>query len=64
MAVSTFPYVERIVGGNLRELLLSWQAEGLSMRLIERRLRDDYDVDVSSETIRRWLRATEPDAVA
>jgi len=50
-----FILADRIAGGNLAEQLTTWRAEGLSLIAISFRLHDEHSVDVSHETIRRWL---------
>jgi hypothetical protein len=64
VAQPIFPLVERILGVDLLALLHSWQAEGLSHYRIALRLRDDHDIDVSPETVRRWLAGPELDGAA
>lgn len=70
-APDLFPFVDRLIGGDLAERLRRWRAEGLSYRRISLQLRDDAGIDVTGETIRRWcnredikrsLRKGEPDA--
>lgn len=62
---STFPLYDRILGGQLREILTTWQAEGVSLAEMSFRLRE-RDVHVAAETVRRWLRDLddEPDGPA
>lgn len=43
------------VGGDLQGTLMGWRDEGLSLLRCRDRLRDDYGISVSIETIRRWL---------
>ena len=47
--------VDRIFDGTLKANLLAWRAEGLSLTAIALRLHDDHSVDVTGETVRRWL---------
>ena len=46
--------VDRILDGRLAELLEGWANDGLSHEQMAFRLQSDYDIEVSSETIRRW----------
>ena len=61
-ATKTYPLVDRILGGQLAELLSGWRNEGLSYGAIALRLHDDYQVDVTAETVRRWILDLEPAA--
>ncbi len=55
MRTSTFPLVDRILKGQLAELLLGWQADDVALSEMAHRLRTEHDITVSVETIRRWL---------
>lgn len=50
----TYPLVDRILDGHLADRLRSWRHEGWSFQRIADELRDEHDVRVSDETIRRW----------
>ena len=54
---STYPLVDRALGGTLDTLLKEWREEGLSLADISYRLRSDHDIKVSANTIGRWLKA-------
>jgi hypothetical protein len=57
--------VDHMLGGNLREYVLSRRAKGDSWRRISNALRDDTGEDVTYETLRSWYFADdEADAVA
>jgi len=55
MRVSTFPLHDKILGGQLRQILADLAAEGLSQEDITYRLRSEHNVEVSKATVRRWL---------
>lgn len=61
---STFPLIDRLVGGDLAALLQAWRSEGLSNIEIADRLRTRHDVKVSHETVRRWLITLDGEAAA
>lgn len=54
---STFILYDRILDGRLERLLTDLRSQGLSAPEIRDRLRDGEGVNVSPETIRRWIRA-------
>lgn len=54
MATPIHPLVDRILGGKLDERLKAWRAEGLTYDGIARRLDAEHDIDVTSETVRKW----------
>ncbi|MCU4183992.1 hypothetical protein K6U06_06445 [Acidiferrimicrobium sp. IK] len=58
-----FQILDRLVGGDLAERLARWRDEGLSFDAMAIRLHDEHQVDVTGETIRRWVRDTEHEAV-
>jgi hypothetical protein len=58
-ATNTFPLVDRILDGRLTQRLTEWRAEGLSFTAIALRLHDDHGIDVTHETVRRWLKGIE-----
>jgi len=60
----TFPLVDRILDGQLAERLTEWRAAGDSYASIVYKLRSEHDVTVSIETVRRWLKALDAEAVA
>lgn len=53
MRTSSQHLVERLLAAD-GQSLAGWRADGLSLAAIVRRLHDDYDITVSTETIRRW----------
>lgn len=55
MAGSLLPLVDRLVPGGLEKCLVRWSAEGLSTDAMAVRLQVDHGVDVTRETVRRWL---------
>lgn len=54
MSRSQFPLVDRLVGGDLKERIAAWRAEGLSFNDIAIRLREEHGIAVTDETVRRW----------
>lgn len=50
-----FPLADRAVGGRLAVLLNRYRETEPSLRAIAQRLADDHGIDVSHETVRRWL---------
>jgi hypothetical protein len=46
--------VDRVLGGRLETLLRQWAADDLALIDIVFRLRQDHDIKVSTETVRRW----------
>lgn len=44
------------VGGQLRQTLEAWQADGLSWEKMARRFLTDYGINVAGETLRTWVR--------
>ncbi len=52
---STYPLVDRLLGGTLTEKLTAWDADGDKPEEIAYRLRSEYDVALSSSTVRRWI---------
>ena len=51
---SGYPLADRALDGRLADLLLGWDAEGLSLFDIALKLRDDHDLEVSPSTVSRW----------
>lgn len=51
---STFPLYDAAYAGDLRADLNAWRAEGLTLDQLAARLQAE-GVDVSRETVRRWL---------
>lgn len=41
-------------GGGLETDLREWRGQNLSFREIARKILDKYEVDVTSETVRKW----------
>lgn len=54
MSRSQFPLADRLVGGDLKERIAAWRAEGLSFNDIAIRLREEHSIAVTDETVRRW----------
>lgn len=52
---SLYPLIDRLFAGKFDSWLTERRAEGLSYSSIRDRLRDGYDLTVSSETIRVWI---------
>lgn len=52
---TTRQFADHLLGGRLDALLAQWRAEGDTLDQIVDRLRDEHGVDVSRETVRRWL---------
>jgi intein-encoded DNA endonuclease-like protein len=52
-----FVLADRITKGQLAELLLDWRGSGWSYPEICLQLHDDYGVDISAQTVRRWVTA-------
>lgn len=54
--VRNFDLYDRLIGGNFASLLWEWRnTDGDSLADIVHRLRDEHDIKVSVETVRRWL---------
>lgn len=51
---STYPLVDRILGGTLGALLRTRRSEGASFDGIARELENKHRVRVSADTVRRW----------
>lgn len=56
---TTYPLVDRLLDGQLAEILSAWRDEGLSYETMARRLQSDHDVEVSTATVHRWCTAAE-----
>lgn len=54
MATPIFPLVDRILEGRLAETLRVYRAEGLSYEQISRRLADEHQIEIVTETVRKW----------
>lgn len=52
---STFPLHDRLTDGRLSKELLELRAQGLSYFEIALRIRQDLDIEVSTDTVRRWI---------
>lgn len=52
---SVYPLLDRLADGKLTEQLLEHRDRGESHLTIAFWLHDTYEVDVTSQTIRRWL---------
>jgi intein-encoded DNA endonuclease-like protein len=50
-----YPLVDRLFNGQLDERLREWRGAGQSYDEIVFRLRTEHDINVSSETVRRWV---------
>lgn len=56
MEGTIYPLLDRLLDGQLADLLRSWRTdERLSYEAIARRFLIDHDVSVSTDTVRRWL---------
>jgi intein-encoded DNA endonuclease-like protein len=49
-----FPIYDRLVDGGLEAYLCKARGKGESFHRISTRLRDEFEISVSVETIRRW----------
>ena len=50
----TFPLIDRLVPGGLKEFLSKAREAGDSCEAIAYSLRHDHDIAVSTETVRKW----------
>lgn len=64
MAVTTpqFRMADRMAGGNLAALILADKAAHFSAEEIARRLYADFGIEVTGQTLRRWLRELDDQA--
>ena len=60
---SSFHLVDRILDGHLAEFLTEARANGQSFETIARDLYIQFDIEISSHAIRRWVKALENDVV-
>ena len=60
---SSFHLVDRILDGQLAEFLNEARANGQSFETIARDLYTQFDIEISSHAIRRWVKALENDVV-
>ena len=51
---STYPLADRALNGQLGATLQDLRSKGLSFEAVAKVLVSDYDLDVSSATVRRW----------
>lgn len=49
------PLADRLVPGGVEQTLIAWAADGLSTDTMSDRLRDEHGIDVTRETVRKWL---------
>lgn len=61
---ATFPLYDRILDGKLNDLLRSLTANGAKAAEVRDILRDEHEVTVSVETVRRWIQALEKGTAA
>lgn len=54
MATPILPLVDRIMAGRLRETLQEYRSADLSYEGIARRIATDHQIEVVSETVRKW----------
>lgn len=54
MGTPILPLVDRILDGRLRDLLQEYRTEGLTYETMSRRLAADHQIEVVSETMRKW----------
>lgn len=59
---STFDITNRALGGVLPAFIRELRDAGCSWREVSYRLREEHQVDVSIETLRRWSAALEEEA--
>jgi len=64
MRTSTFHAYNGMSDGSLARQLAEWRDEGLPLAEMQFRLRADLSINVSVETVRRWLRDYVDEAVA
>lgn len=50
-----FPLLNDLTEGKLGEHIITWRADGLRLIDVRNRLQDEYGIDVSIETVRRWI---------
>lgn len=55
---------DAVLGGQLREFVLTRRAEGQSWRRVAICLLQEHDVDVSAETLRGWFKAASTEDAA
>lgn len=58
-AKNYFDVVDRLADGRLAEQLTQWRQQGDSFNTIAVRIHDELDIDVTAETVRRWVRELE-----
>lgn len=54
---STYPLVDRALGGRLDTLLSQWQADKVPLSEMSFKLRTEHGIKVSASTLGRWIRA-------
>lgn len=62
MSTAIAPLVDRVLGGRLDEVLSEYRASGLTFEQIARAFKDDHDIDVTKETVRKWVHTRLPRA--
>lgn len=55
MGETIYSMLDRLLGGTLEDRLRRWSDDGLSLAAITKRLLVEHDIDVSTDTVRRWL---------
>lgn len=60
----TFPLYDRLMGGGLANLLTEWKSQGKSYEAIAEKLRTEYDIQVTTSTVFRWMQPDEPETAA
>ena len=55
MGETIYSLLDRLLEGTLDDRLREWRSEGLSLNGITKRLHREHDIDVSTDTVRRWL---------
>lgn len=58
-----YDWADRLLDGNLADTLREMRADGLTIDQVVDALRDK-DVEVSRETVRRWLAKIDPERAA
>lgn len=49
-----YPFVDRILGGQLHDYLATKRAQGETFERIARQLHAEHDLDISTEQVRQW----------
>lgn len=49
-------HADLLLGGKLDEILRAWRHDGVTVDRIVRLLEDEYDIEASRETVRKWIK--------